>query len=64
MLVNVFLVAAIPLGVLIVSFNAIGFYQQSKGLDPYWWLGWRTVAKLTAVPSVLFALLLILAVVG
>ncbi len=64
MTMNFFLVVAVLLGISIVGFNTVAFYRWRKRSNPERWLRQFAVAKLTVVLSVLFALLLVLGVVG
>lgn len=57
---NAFLVTAVLLGISIVGINVSAFYRQRRRSNPGPWLRPAEVAKLTAILSVLFALLLVL----
>lgn len=59
-MVSAFIIAAISLGILIVSINIHAFYIQRKRPNPGPWIKPIDLAKLTAALSVLFALFLVL----
>lgn len=59
-MVSAFIIAAISLGILIVSINAHALYIQRKRPNPGPWIKPIDLAKLTAALSVLFALFLVL----
>lgn len=58
---NPFLLAAVLLGTLIVSLNALALHKQLKSPNPGPWIRPADLAKLTATMSVLFAIFLALA---
>lgn len=59
-MMDIFLFAAILLGILVVSINALALHNQLRHPNPAPWIQPSDLAKLTAVLSVLFALFLAL----